>query len=152
LKSSYFMAMGDACDFQGLLARFQVRATPLRLAVLEALGAANRALRAKDILMLIQNQRRVNKVTVYRILEDFSRRGLIRKIPAEGKAALFELACEHNPPHPHFQCHACGIVECLEPVPLGQVWDEIKGPLGHRADRLEIRVAGLCRRCRGSGR
>lgn len=145
------MVMRDACDFRGLLALFQVRATPLRLAVLEALGSANRAFRAKDILMLIQGQRRVNKVTVYRILEDFSRRGLIRKIPAEGKAALYELACEHNPPHPHFQCQTCGVVECLEPVPLGRVWDEIKGPLGHRADRLEIRVAGLCRRCRGSG-
>ncbi|MDI6852038.1 MAG: transcriptional repressor [Deltaproteobacteria bacterium] len=145
------MAMSDVCDFQGLLARFQVRATPLRLAVLEALGSASRALRAKEILMHIKDQRRVNKVTVYRILEDFSRRGLIRRIPAEGKAALYELACEHNPPHPHFQCQTCGAVECLEPVSLTRVWDEIRGPLGHRADRLEIRVAGLCRRCRGRG-
>jgi len=140
--------MGDACDFPGLLAHFQVRATPLRLAVLEVLGSAGRALQAKDILTQIQNLRRVNRVTVYRILEDFSRRGLIRKIPGAGKAALFELACEHHPPHPHFQCHTCGEVECLEPVPLERVWDEIRGPLGHRADRLEIRVAGVCRRCR----
>jgi Fe2+ or Zn2+ uptake regulation protein len=144
------MAMSDACDFPGLLALFQVRVTPLRLAVLEVLGSANRAFRAKDILIDIQTRRRVNKVTVYRILEDFSRRGFIRKIPAEGKAALYELACEHHPPHPHFQCQTCGVVECLEPVPLGRVWDEIRGGLGHRADRLEIRVAGLCRRCRGS--
>lgn len=141
--------MSDACDFRGFLAHYQVRATPLRLAVLEVLGSANQAFRAKDILALIQKQRRVNKVTVYRILEDFCQRGLVRKVPAEGKAVLYELACEHHPPHPHFQCHACGEVECLEPVPLERVWDEIKGPLGHRADRLEIRVAGVCRRCRG---
>jgi len=142
------MAMGDACDFRGLLEHHQVRVTPLRLAVLEALGSANQAFRARDILVHIQRRRRVNKVTVYRILEDFSRRGLIRKIPVEGKAAIYELACEHHPPHPHFQCHDCGEVECLEPVALERVWDEIRGPLGHRADRLEIRVAGVCRRCR----
>jgi Fur family ferric uptake transcriptional regulator len=144
--------MSDACDFETLLAHHSVRPTALRLAVLEVLGSAKQAFRAGDILQQIQRQRRVNKVTVYRILEDFSQRGLIRRIPAEGKAALFELACEHHPPHPHFQCHSCGEVECLEPVPLERVWDEIKGPLGHRADRLEIRVAGVCRRCWGSER
>lgn len=143
--------MSDACDFPRLLAHHQVRLTPLRLAVLEVLGSANQAFPAREILQRIQGRRRVNKVTVYRILEDFSRRGLVRKIPAEGKATLYELACEHHPPHPHFQCHACGEVQCLEPVSLERVWDEIKGPLGHRADRLEIRVAGVCRRCRAGG-
>jgi Fur family transcriptional regulator, ferric uptake regulator len=140
--------MSDACNFLVLLARHQVRATPLRLAVLEVLGSAKQAFRAKDILRQIQGHRRVNKVTVYRILEDFSQRGLIRKIPVEGKGARYELACEHHPPHPHFQCRACGEVECLDPVSLERVWQELKGPLGHLADRLEIRVAGLCRRCR----
>jgi Fur family ferric uptake transcriptional regulator len=143
--------MSDACDFHMLLAHFGVRPTPLRLAVLEVLGSAKQAFRAGDILARIQDRRRVNKVTVYRILEDFSQRGLIRKIPVAGKAARYELACEHHPPHPHFQCHTCGEVECLEPVPLELVWAEIRGPLGHRADRLEIRVAGVCRRCREMG-
>jgi Fur family ferric uptake transcriptional regulator len=152
LKNDYLMAMSDACDFEMFLAHHKVRPTPLRLAVLEVLGSANHAFRAGDIVQQIRAQRPVNKVTVYRILEDFWRRGLIRRIPVEGKAALYELACDHHPPHPHFQCHSCGEVECLEPVPLERVWDEIKGPLGHRADRLEIRVAGVCRRCRGSER
>lgn len=142
--------MSDACNFDAFLARHRVRATPLRLAVLKALGSANQAFRARDILDQIQAHRPVNKVTVYRILEDFCRRGLIRRLSGAGKAALYELACEHHPPHPHFQCHSCGEVECLEPVPLEWVWDELKGPLGHRADCLEIRVAGVCRRCRGS--
>ncbi len=141
--------MTDACDFEIFLAHHGVRRTPLRLAVLSVLGSARQAFRAGDIVQQIQAQRPVNKVTVYRILEDFCRRGLIRRIPAEGKAARYELACEHHPPHPHFQCRTCGEVECLEPVPLERVWDEIKGPLGHRADRLEIRVAGVCRRCGG---
>lgn len=142
--------MSDACDFAVLLAHHRVRPTPLRLAVLIALGSAKQAFRAGEILQQIKAQRPVNKVTVYRILEDFCRRGLIRRIQVEGKAALYELACEHRPPHPHFQCHTCGEVECLEPVPLERVWGEIKGPLGHQADRLEIRVAGVCRRCRDS--
>jgi Fur family ferric uptake transcriptional regulator len=142
------MAMSDACDFVRFLAHHRVRATPLRLALLEALGSANQAFRAGDIVRQIQAQRRVNKVTVYRILEDFCRRGLIRRVSAAGKAAFYELACEHHPPHPHFQCRTCGQVECLEPVSLERLWGEIKGPLGHRADCLEIRMAGVCQGCR----
>lgn len=120
----------------------------MRLAVLEVLGSAPQTFRARDIFQRIRGCRRVNKVTVYRILEDFSQKGLIRKISTEGKATLYELAGEQHPPHPHFQCQACGKVQCLEPVSLEEVWDRIKGPLGHRADSLEIRVSGVCRRCR----
>ena len=63
--------MSDQCNFPGWLALEGLRATPVRLAVLEILGEAPRALRAQEILELIRTRRRVNKVTVYRILEDF---------------------------------------------------------------------------------
>jgi Fur family ferric uptake transcriptional regulator len=140
--------MSDACDFPQLLARHGLRLTPVRLEVLAILGAEARPWRAAEILEAVRRRRRVNKVTIYRILEDFLRRGLVRKVPLEGKAARFELACEHHPPHPHFQCQACGEVQCLQPVPLEALWDRIQGPLGNRAERLEIRVEGVCRQCR----
>jgi len=140
--------MSDGCDFRQFLARHRLRPTDLRLAVLEVLGSAQRAWQAGEILTVLRGLRQVNKVTVYRILDDFTRRGIVRKVPLEGKSARFELACEHHPPHPHFQCQRCGEAQCLEPVPLEKVWEQIKGPLGNRADRLQIRVEGLCQRCR----
>ena len=90
----------------------------------------------------------MNKVTVYRILEDFTRRGMVRKLTLEGRVNHFELACEHHPPHPHFQCHTCREVQCLEPVALQQMWSELRGPVGNRADHIEIRIEGLCHKCR----
>lgn len=140
--------MGDRCDFHEVLVRRRLRPTPLRLQVLETLGAENRAWQAREIVDAIRARRPVNKVTVYRILDDLTRLGLVRKLPTEGAAAHYELACEHHPPHPHFQCHACGEVQCLEPVPLEHIWREIKGPRGNRSDHLEIRVAGLCSKCK----
>ena len=64
--------MSDRCNFPRWLALEGLRATPVRLAVLEILGEAPRALRAQEILETIRARRRVNKVTVYRILEDFT--------------------------------------------------------------------------------
>ncbi len=140
--------MGDQCNFLGWLALEGLRATPVRLAVLEILGEAPRALRAQDILVLIRTRRRVNKVTVYRILEDFHRRGMVRKLSLEDRVSHFELACEHHPPHPHFQCRACREIQCLEPVALNRMWSELQGPVGNRADHIDIKVAGLCHKCR----
>jgi Fur family ferric uptake transcriptional regulator len=140
--------MSDRCDFHEVLVHCRLRPTPLRLEVLRILGSEDRAWQAREILDALRSRRPVNKVTIYRILDNFVQLGLVRKLPSEGAAALYELACEHHPPHPHFQCQACGEVQCLEPVALEQVWQELKGPLGNRADRLEIRVAGLCYKCR----
>lgn len=142
------MGMSDLCDFQEWLRRQGLRPTPVRLAVLETLAEASRALRAQEILSVIRARRRVNKVTVYRILEDFTRRGIIRRLNLEGRACHYELACEHRPPHPHFQCRTCREIQCLEPAPLNIVWAELRGPLGNRADHIEVRVAGLCHKCR----
>ncbi len=140
--------MSDRCNFQKVLIRRRLRPTPLRLQVLETLGSEDRAWQVREILGAIRARRPMNKVTVYRILDDLVRLGLVRRLPSEGAAAHYELACEHHPPHPHFQCQACGEVQCLEPVPLDHIWRKIKDPRGNRADRLEIRVAGLCSKCR----
>lgn len=143
--------MSDGCDFPRFLTGHRLRPTALRLLVLEVLGSAERAFTAREILEAVRRRRRVNKVSVYRILEDFSRLGLVRQVPVTGGSAHYELACEHHPPHPHFQCRECGDLECLEPVSLEQVRREIEGVLGRRAEGLEVRVAGVCRRCGEAG-
>jgi len=144
----YKIAMSDHCNFPRWLAQQGLRVTPVRLALLEILGDAPRALRAQEIMESIRSRRRVNKVTVYRILEEFCRRGMVRKLTLEGRVNHFELACEHHPPHPHFQCHTCREVQCLEPVALNKMWTELRGPVGNRADHIDIKVEGLCHKCR----
>jgi Fur family ferric uptake transcriptional regulator len=140
--------MSDRCDLTALMGGRGVRRTPVRLAVLEVLAGTQRSLTAQEILREVRDRRGVNKVTVYRILEDFTARGILRRLRVEDRASRYEMACEHHPPHPHFQCHTCGEVQCLEPVSLDGVWNALRGPLGNRADRIEIRVEGVCQRCR----
>jgi len=140
--------MSDRCDFREVLVQRRVRPTPLRLWVLETLRSEDRVWQAREILQAIRVRRPVNKVSVYRILDDLTRLGLVRKLTSEGNAAHYELACEHHPPHPHFQCQACKEIQCLEPVSLDHIWREIKGSRGNLAEHVEIRVAGLCSKCR----
>jgi Fur family ferric uptake transcriptional regulator len=139
--------MSDRCDFRQCLATQGLKLTTARLAVLEVLGDTTRALQAQEILTAIRTRRRVDKVTIYRILEDFCRRGMVRRLSLQGRVNHYELACEHRPPHPHFQCRTCQEIECLDPAPMTRVWTELQGPLGNRAEHIEIRLAGVCRKC-----
>ncbi|MDD3579986.1 MAG: Fur family transcriptional regulator [Desulfobacca sp.] len=139
--------MSQWCNFRQLLGRHQLRPTTLRLRVLEILGAAPQALPVQKILALIRTERSVNKVTIYRILGDFCNLGIIRKINPEGRSTFYELACEHHPPHPHFQCRRCGEVQCLESISLDHLCEELKEVLGPGALRVEIRVEGICPKC-----
>jgi len=140
--------MSDSCDFFQWLLQQGLRPTAVRLAVLGILRDSERALKAQEILEAIRLRRRVNKVTVYRILEDFVQRGVIRRLALEGRVSHYELACEHRPPHPHFQCRSCREIQCLEPVPLLRMWAELQGPVGNQAEHIDIRVDGLCHKCR----
>lgn len=141
--------MSEHGDFRKLISCHGFRATAIRLALLEIIGAARGVMTASEILEELRQQRKVDKVTVYRILEEFSQRGIIRKLSIGGRACYYELACEHHPAHPHFQCQSCGEVQCLEPMSLERIWPQLKGPLGNLAEEIDIRVQGICHKCRG---
>jgi Fe2+ or Zn2+ uptake regulation protein len=79
--------MSELYDYKQLIIQHGFRLTAIRLAILEILGAARRAMTAPEILAELKNRRRADKVTVYRILEDFSLQGIIRKLAIGGRAS-----------------------------------------------------------------
>tara|TARA_B100000768_G_scaffold65893_1_gene63309 strand:- start:81 stop:461 length:381 start_codon:yes stop_codon:yes gene_type:complete len=89
---------------------------------------------------------KMNKTTVYRILDRLERDGIIHSF--NGKDGLKWYAkCEgcsanhHSDKHPHFQCTKCNKVECLTV--------EIKIPSikNHKVDSTDILLMGQCEVC-----
>ena len=89
---------------------------------------------------------KMNKTTVYRILDRLERDGIIHSF--NGKDGLKWYAkCEgcsanhHSDKHPHFQCTKCDKVECLSV--------EIKIPSikNHKVDSSCILLMGKCEVC-----
>lgn len=130
------------------LAEYGLKATQPRLVLLELFLHAPQAQTAPEVLAALTTRRRLHKVTVYRMLNLFTRKGLLRKLSLEGRADYYELAGGLRCPHPHFQCQRCGAVQCLEPIDLSQLLAGLHGPEGNLALQVEIRVAGLCQKCR----
>ena len=122
-----------------------LRATELRVALLEIISNLGRAVSHQEI----QNSLiKFDRITLYRTLNTFIERGILHKIILEDNKnfyALCNLECtidKHQHQHIHFQCNQCKEVSCLEskePIELGIS--------NHLVDEIEITASGICQDC-----
>ncbi|MHC1789675.1 Fur family transcriptional regulator [Solidesulfovibrio sp.] len=132
-----------------MLGRAGIDPTPLRLAVARVLAREERALPVGDILALVRDARQANKVTLYRILDLFVAKGLVRRHSSGDRAWRYCLAPVFaGRPHCHAYCVRCGRMDCL-PTADGLVDVAALGPgLAMDVVAVEVRIDGVCAACR----
>ena len=122
-----------------------LRATELRVALLEIISNLGRAVSHQEI----QNSLiKFDRITLYRTLNTFIERGILHKIILEDNKNFYALCNlefttdKHQHQHIHFQCNQCKEVSCLEskePIELGIS--------NHLVDEIEITATGICQDC-----
>jgi Fur family ferric uptake transcriptional regulator len=83
------------------------------LTIFEGNKEAISAVRLVDLL-----KEKMNKTTIYRILERLESDGIVHSFMGKDGLKWYATckgcsAQEHTDIHPHFQCEACGQVDCL---------------------------------------
>jgi Fur family transcriptional regulator, ferric uptake regulator len=136
------------CDASRTLKQAGLAKTSQRMAVLESLIAAVAPLSVREILEGIRGKLKINRVTVYRILASFKEGGIVREVGTGQGIGYFEMACLHNPIHPHFNCRRCGAVLCLPPLTLSQAWDFLARPSTFSIEAVNVQITGICCLCR----
>jgi len=123
-----------------------LKATPSRLNVMKVLENTAQAYAHADLETLFSD---MDRVTLYRVLNDFEEAGLVHKIIDMDGVTRFAL-CKHSCPdthhadeHVHFNCQSCHKMFCLENVssPVFSI------PKGFKALGQNILVYGLCKTC-----
>lgn len=137
----------DPCSALVILQAAGMSKTAHRLRILDILIQAERPLTANDILERTDPRKKINKVTVYRILSSFKEEGIVREFQTDQGGNRFEMACQHNPIHPHFHCKNCRDISCLPPVTLSQVWELFSEPHNLKLESINIHMTGLCQKC-----
>lgn len=90
-----------------------------------------------------------DRVTIYRTLKTFLKKGIIHKVPDDTgnlKYALCNDDCtemQHNHQHVHFKCEACGSTVCLDHVKI----PEISLPQGYIFVESNFLINGVCEHC-----
>jgi Fur family ferric uptake transcriptional regulator len=132
------------------LAQAGFRRGGARARVLELLGAQSCALSAYEIeARLREDGRAVARASVYRILDELERLGLVLRLEVGQGIARYEphrAGAEHH--HHHMVCDDCG-----EVIPFADA--ELEETIGRVADRVTFEVAeheivlhGACADCR----
>ena len=130
-------------------ARELIRATGERLTVprarvLEALLGAGAARSHQEIEREL-GAPRVDRVTLYRVLEWLVDHGLAHKVAGSDRVWRFSIAGGAASDHAHFECSRCGKMLCLDDVSPRRIAPAV--PRGCRPQRMEVTVTGLCADC-----
>ncbi|GFK94637.1 Transcriptional regulator PerR [Fundidesulfovibrio magnetotacticus] len=133
--------MCSACDAARLLAASELRATPRRLRVLQAVLDAEEALAPPALLAALRREAPMDKVTLYRCLEALHHAGLIQRHDAGDGSVRYCAGGPGHPEHHHFHCLRCRRLLCLEPGTV-RVGVDLPGVV-----HVDVRLEGVCPAC-----
>ena len=140
--------MCNHCNYRELLTSAGLEITDNRLRVMEVVGGNNYPLPAADIYAILKRSSRINRVTVYRILDLLVEQELVDRISTGGRSFYYGMAPnEHHRPHAHFYCKRCGRMDCLSPESLNIETEALRKTFPGQSDKVEVRGDGVCRSC-----
>ena len=130
-----------------LLASKKINPTAMRILTLEFLLEQSAAVSLSDIE---KSFFRSDRITLYRTLKTFEKKGLIHSIQENNttKYSLCQDACKedfHQDNHLHFYCIQCKETVCLDQVDLSN----IQFPPNFSLQQLRFFAKGICDKCKG---
>jgi len=133
---------------RAFLEKAGVRPTLNRILVLSAVAESTSPLTATEIYAGLLKEQRINRVTVYRILDLLSEKGVINRISTGERSNHFCMGRGHG----HFHCTSCGKVSCILDSALGIDEASVARALGMTVSSVDLQVEGLCADCRKSSK
>jgi Fur family ferric uptake transcriptional regulator len=138
-------ATATARDF---LARTGLDPTLNRILVLAAVAGSDRPLTAREVFERVLAEHRINRVTVYRILDLLAENGAVNRISSADRAARFCAGGGRWPNgHSHFHCTRCGEVQCVDNDALHIDTKTLKAALPMHINAIDLRLDGICANC-----
>lgn len=128
------------------LHNLQLRVTPARLGVLDILEHAETPIDVSTVIDGLKTKHiKADEVTVFRIINTFCDKGIIKPIQLNENKLRYEYA--DKPKHHHFICEQCGDISDVDGCVVGQLETQIEKMTGGKVTRHSLEFFGTCRRC-----
>ena len=128
------------------LKKASLKVTPARLGVLKALENTENPLDAMMIeTYLKQHNIKADRVTIFRILNALTDKGLAKPIQLNEGRLRFEHAATSD--HHHFICETCGVIEDISDCNIDKFEKEIRNKKGLLIKRHSLEFFGICKSC-----
>jgi Fur family ferric uptake transcriptional regulator len=121
-----------------------------RTAVLELLGGQSCALTAVEIEDSLRGRssRAVSRASVYRILDELERLGLVQRVETGQAMVRYERVHGREEHHHHLVCDGCGLVMPFSDAGLEKAIRSISERVPMSVSEHEIVLHGACPECR----
>ena len=139
------MAINFQEQAEAMIRRTGDRATSGRVRILALLLAEHRAVTHHEIEDRLSGEHRLDRVTLYRVLEWLNEKCFVHRLVSDDRVWRFRANVETHPHHhAHFECTRCTKVICLDDLKA-----KYDGPLpaGYTSHEIELTVKGLCAEC-----
>ncbi len=141
--------MRKQCNIAELFTRGEITPTEHRSIVLKAIAHSPKVMAPKNILQKICKTVSIDKVTLYRILDLFVAKRILRRMAGQKGTMCYEVICEeHNPQHPHFVCRECGEMECLSGMDIKDLKQRLRRQRYIEDEDIDLKFEGICRNCK----
>jgi Fur family ferric uptake transcriptional regulator len=127
------------------LQQASLKATPARIAVLKFLEDTNQPVDAQTIInYLITERINADPATIFRMMNDFLKKGITKEIQLEKGKVHYEL---NKGDHHHLICDKCGKIEAVEDNFVPQMEKELAKKHQFLIKRHSLEFFGLCHNC-----
>lgn len=133
-------------DARDILHENELKATPIRVALLEILNESKTPQTIDSLQKLLKKQGG-DIATLYRALATFSEIGITKKLPLEDGVYSYELSKGKHHNH-HVICGSCGIIEsipfCIKNISISAIK---KSKVFRVIENHTLSFSGTCKKC-----
>lgn len=123
-----------------------LRATPARIALMNLLESTDKPLDVQAMIRYLHKKEiQTDPATVFRIVNMFAEKGLVKPIQLNEGKFRYELATRAD--HHHFICEHCGTVEDISDCNIDLIEKNITKKKGLLIKRHSLEFFGLCKVC-----
>jgi len=135
----------DKCSSESLLSGKKIKITKQRVTILDQILSKDSSFCANDLYDALKDG--LDLVTIYRNLQLLSEAGILREVMNKSDRQYFELACVHNPVHPHFYCNSCKKIFCMKSKSNYIVPKRINPDVDFLIHETVLQYSGICPAC-----
>ncbi len=141
------MSLLDASETaHAFLEKAGLKPTLNRMLVVQAILGSETALTAREVYEVVAREHDLNRVTVYRILDQLSEKDAVNCVKCGDRAQHFCVGRHHS----HFRCTRCGEVQCIANETLHFDEKSLARSLPMSVSDISLQLEGLCDKCGGS--
>lgn len=141
------MSLLDASETaHAFLEKAGLKPTLNRILVIQTILDSDTALTAREVFEAVAHEHDLNRVTVYRILDQLSEKDAVNRVSCGDRVQHFCVGRHHS----HFRCTGCGEVQCIDNEALRFDEEKLNHSLPMSVSNISLQLEGLCGKCGGN--